>query len=190
MLKETTLLNTEEKKNLKEWKNINGHPKALDEEYNLLSEYSLHHHWFMFHFILCYYDFIYNLNFRFLVHGWAGQDLPERWLTRGNAFSVADRGLSGFFWAERHRTPVKSVSRRRTRADRVAHAILEPRASSHEQCIVVTSPVPARFTPCHNMPVYPWHAEHASGLRFEWVDVFMMHIGCSRLSTLYKCVVG
>ena len=38
-----------------------------------------------------------------------------------------------------------------------------------------------KFTTIH---LSPWHAEHDSGLRFAWVDVFMLHIGCSRLSPL------
>jgi hypothetical protein len=29
----------------------------------------------------------------------------------------------------------------------------------------------------------PWRAEPESGLRFEWVDVFVLHVRCSRLST-------
>ena len=57
------------------------------------------------------------------------------------------RVLGIYFLAEDPKTPAKSVSRRPAGADRGARAILEPRASFHEQCIVVTSLVPRRFRP-------------------------------------------
>ena len=49
------------------------------------------------------------------------------------------------FATVRHKTPARSVSDRPARADRVARVILEPRASSDEHRIVITSPVPRRF---------------------------------------------
>ena len=60
------------------------------------------------------------------------------------------RVLGIYFLAGRRKTRERSVSDRPSRADRVAPAILEPRASSHEQCIVVTSPVPRRFRTMHH----------------------------------------
>ena len=60
------------------------------------------------------------------------------------------RVLGTFFLGGRNKTPGKSVSRRPACANRVARAILKPRASSHEQCTVVTSLVPRRFRAIHH----------------------------------------
>ena len=97
---------------------------------------------------------IVELNFLYLGFSTTGLSRPRTARDVAHARKRVQRRrprvLGIYFLAEDPKTPVKSVSRRPAGADRGARAILEPRASSHEQCIVVTSPVPRRFRPSPN----------------------------------------
>jgi hypothetical protein len=71
----------------------------------------------------------------------------------------------------RRKTPARSVSDRPARADRVSRVILEPRASSNEHRIVITSRFRAGFAPFQAIHLSPWRTESETVLGLSWVAV-------------------
>ena len=98
--------------------------------------------------------------------------------SRANARSAAPtEGLGRTFDEVPKKTHARSVPERPACAVRVARVILEPRASSDEHRIVITSPVPRRF---HTIPLIlaiplsPWRTESETVLGLSWVAVVGM----------------